>query len=403
MSNLKTTIKTSAISLAILSSANAFADVQHLDDVIISFSLCVGNDCVNGESFGFDTLRLKENNTRMHFDDTSTSASFPRNDWRFIANDSSNGGASYLAIEDSTAGRQTFRVDAGAPANALRVDAQGDIGIGTASPVVNLHIAEGNTPTLRLEQNGSSGFTPQTWDVAGNETNFFVRDATNGSKLPFKIKPGAPDNALFVAADGDIGLGTASPTAALHLRRTDATAALKIEEASSSPAVRELLSMTNNGGSYMSMVNSATSDTWFITHENNSPNDLIISHSIGGAQFRLGSNGNVAITGTLTTTGTTCSSGCDMVFSKDYELESISEHAESMWKNSYLPAVGQTIENTPFNLTEKTGGMLNELEKAHIYIEQLNTRLTSKESELAVVKKTVSLLEIRMASMDGNK
>ena len=66
-------------------------DIQHLDDVIISFSLCVGNDCVNGESFGFDTIRLKENNLRIHFQDTSNSASFPTNDWRIVINDSSNG------------------------------------------------------------------------------------------------------------------------------------------------------------------------------------------------------------------------------------------------------------------------------------------------------------------------
>ena len=39
-------------------------------------------------SFGFDTIVLKENNLRIFFDDTSTSASFPRNDWRIIANDS---------------------------------------------------------------------------------------------------------------------------------------------------------------------------------------------------------------------------------------------------------------------------------------------------------------------------
>lgn len=81
----------------------ASADIQHLDDVIISFSLCVGNDCVSGESFGFDTFRLKENNLRLHFQDTSNSASFPTNDWRIVANDSTNGGASYLAFEDSTA------------------------------------------------------------------------------------------------------------------------------------------------------------------------------------------------------------------------------------------------------------------------------------------------------------
>jgi len=33
------------------------------------------------------------------------------------------------------------------------------------------------------------------------------------------------------------------------------------------------------------------------------------------------------------------------------------------------------------NLSEKTGGILNELEKAHIYIEQLHLRLEKLEAE----------------------
>jgi len=182
------------------------------DDVIVSGSICVGQDCVNGESFSFDTERLKENNLRIHFDDTSTSASFPSNDWRIIINDSENGGANYFAVADATGGTTPFRVMAGAGNNALYIsNSGGNVGMGTASPVVELHVTDGDSPTLRLEQNGSSGFGSQTWDIAGNESNFFVRDVTHGSKLPFRIKPNAPDNALYIAADGDLGFGTATP------------------------------------------------------------------------------------------------------------------------------------------------------------------------------------------------
>ena len=62
----------------------AYADQVILDDLIVDGSLAVGLDAVNGENFGFDTLRLKENNLRLHFDDTSVAAAFPRNDWRII-------------------------------------------------------------------------------------------------------------------------------------------------------------------------------------------------------------------------------------------------------------------------------------------------------------------------------
>lgn len=185
------------------------ADQVILDDLIVDGSLAVGQDSVNGESFGFDTIRLKENNLRVHFDDTSASGSFPGNDWRIVINDSSNGGANYFAIEDSTAGRQIFRVNAGAPVDSLVVHNTGRIGIGIPTPVVQLHVRDGNSPTLRLEQDGSSGFNAQSWDVAGNEANFFVRDVTNGSKLPFKIRPNTETDTLVLDPDGIEVRGTA--------------------------------------------------------------------------------------------------------------------------------------------------------------------------------------------------
>ena len=104
---------------------------------------------------------------------------------------------------DATAGTSPLYIEAGAGNNALYIDSSGgNVGMGTSTPVVELHVTDGDSPTLRLEQNGSNGWTPQIWDVAGNETNFFVRDVTNSSKLPFKIKPGAPDNSLFIKGDG---------------------------------------------------------------------------------------------------------------------------------------------------------------------------------------------------------
>lgn len=183
-----------------------------LDDLIVTGSACVGQDCVNNENFGFDTVRLKENNLRIGFTDTSSSGSFPSNDWEITINDSANGGANYFGVTDVTAGRRPFTVMAGAPANSLHVDDAGRIGLGTSQPVVELHMSNGDSPTMRLEQNGTSGFTPQTWDVAGNEANFFVRDVTNSSQLPFKIVPGTSTNTLVLKGNG-IGVGTQSPNA----------------------------------------------------------------------------------------------------------------------------------------------------------------------------------------------
>ena len=103
---------------ALTLAAPARADDVVADDQIVQGAECVGFDCVNGEAFGTDTLRLKENNTRLAFDDTTASGG-SANDWEVTANDSGNGGANYLAVTDRTTGRIPLRVLGTSPTDAL--------------------------------------------------------------------------------------------------------------------------------------------------------------------------------------------------------------------------------------------------------------------------------------------
>ena len=183
-------------------------DVVHLDDVIITGSLAVGFDTEQDMEFGFSTILLKENNLRIRFDDTSESAAFPNHDWQLTANEKDNGGLNCFLIENVTTSKIPFHVNGDANTNAIYVNSTG-VGFGTSTPAVALHSKHGNSPTLRLEQDGSSGFTSQTWDIAGNETNFFVRDVTNGSLLPFRIVPGSPTSSVMIKPDAiEMGVGT---------------------------------------------------------------------------------------------------------------------------------------------------------------------------------------------------
>ena len=224
----------------------AIADSVVNDDSIISGSQCVGIDCNNGESFGFDTLRLKENNLRIHFQDTSSSAAFPTTDWRIIINDSSNGGQNYFGIEDSTTTNRIFTIRDTAPAHSFYMSQSGNIGFGTSSPVTDLHVNDSDTPTLRLEQNMNSGWQQQSWDIGGNEVNFFVRDTNSGS-LPFRIAKSAPTDSAYLSSIGYLGVGTSNPTAKLHLVDSTNTG-LHIENTINAENVRTLATLTNNGG-----------------------------------------------------------------------------------------------------------------------------------------------------------
>ena len=199
------------------------------EDLYVIGSLCVGTDCSSPETWGDDVIRLKEINLRLHFDDTSSTSAYPANDWRIVINDTADGGANYFAVEDSTSGDVPFKIEAGAPDNSLYIEDYGRIGLKTSTPAVELHIVDGETPCTRLEQDTSEGYSAQVWDIAGNESNFFIRDVTNDSRLPFRIQPGAPSSTLCLKSDGKIGIGTWSPSAQFEIEKTGENAAVIFE------------------------------------------------------------------------------------------------------------------------------------------------------------------------------
>lgn len=200
-----------AIAVAVAYPLRIQGDQKIQDDLIVTGSICSGFDCNSGETFNFDTLRLKENNLRINFIDTSSSSSFPSGDWLIEVNDSVNGGLNRFSIKDDTTSTTPFTIVQGAPDNSIYVTSAGNVGFGTSTPLVELVVKDGNSPTLRLEQDQSAGFAAQSWDVGGNETNFFIRDVTNNSQLPFRLSPGAPNSSLHIASDGDVGFETSTP------------------------------------------------------------------------------------------------------------------------------------------------------------------------------------------------
>ena len=259
------------------------------DDLIVTGSICVGFDCVNGENFSFDTIRAKENSTRVQFFDTSV-GSFPTENWQIRANGSSSG--NFLAFVDQGAdgfgetGTQSFVVESGARANALVVESDGDIGVGTVNPVLDLHIVTGNTPGIRLDQDGSSGFSPQVWDIAGNESNFFIRDVTGGSRLPFRIRPGAPTSSIDINASGNVGIGTASPDEAIHMSRSG-DVAFKLADTSGS-GVSWLFKNNTANHAFTATANASGGNAPFKVFPTTPENTLVIGTAGGAA--RVGVN-----------------------------------------------------------------------------------------------------------------
>ncbi|MDQ2091908.1 hypothetical protein [Marimonas arenosa] len=130
------------------------------DDSVIDGSLCLGNTCAPGMAFANDeTLVFQYTQHSIVFNDTSSSTS-PDRDWKLRINDPNtraSGGIDKFAVEDTTAGTTPFTIAGGAPENAFWLGSSGNIGLGTALPQSDLHIVDGTTPAIRLEQDGSQG------------------------------------------------------------------------------------------------------------------------------------------------------------------------------------------------------------------------------------------------------
>ena len=106
------------------------ADQVKTDDLIVQGNLCVGQDCLNGEDFSLGALKLKENNTRIRWHDTSaTSGALVRQvlensyffentvgqSWGMDANQSSNGGLNGFYIIQKSLGSSFVLSDGTAP------------------------------------------------------------------------------------------------------------------------------------------------------------------------------------------------------------------------------------------------------------------------------------------------
>lgn len=184
----------------------------YTDDVSATGGVCAGSDCTSTETYGLANAKLKANNTRLKFEDTSASAGFATTDWQLSANDTFSGGANKFFVEDLTAATVPLLIEGGTPSNALYLDSTGRVGLRTSTPARDLTISVPVSAGIRMEQSASPF---QAWDIVANNNNFYIRDV-NHEQNPFIIRTSAPYYSLVIDTTGWLGLGVSAPLYQIH-------------------------------------------------------------------------------------------------------------------------------------------------------------------------------------------
>lgn len=125
----------------------AVADQVINDDLIVNGSQCVGFGCEEGEVFDFDTLKLKSDNPQIRFQDTSSTAAFPSNDWTIGVADSVTD-TSFFYIND---------VDGGVTVLKLSASASGGVALGAGAELEDNVVSVGSAGAERQIKHVAAG------------------------------------------------------------------------------------------------------------------------------------------------------------------------------------------------------------------------------------------------------
>lgn len=277
----------------------------------------VGSTVVGQDANETVAVNAKVNTDIIPDSDASRNLGSPSARWILHASATTFGSLSTNTM--TTSGTSDLTLSASQ--DIVMTPASGYVGVGTATPNVNLHVkpASGNA-RFKLESDDNSADVEVRLDSASSERNAHITFYNDGiqkggvgyvaSDTMMKVwgDNNPNDDHLCIKSDGSIGIGTPTPAASLHIKRAnDSANHLTFEQTEGSGKKYHMLS--DDAGAFVVKDDSATriyvKTDGKVGIGNTSPTQQL--HVTGDAQITsdLTIGGNLVVNGTTTTINST--------------------------------------------------------------------------------------------------
>lgn len=230
--------------------------------LLVSGTITVGNSTVNASI----------NSTSLSINSTATNNFTVGTASYFVANGNLGIGNSTPAHKVSIGGTGYF---------GDTVSIAGSLSVGTTDFTTDLAyvpklVVSGVGPVLYLRETDGDD-----WALSALSNNFSVRsvpDIANSSTwtVPFLIGTGAPTNSLYVAANGNVGIGTSTPTQKLDVRGGAVVTTLTVRDASFA-----------NGYCYINPGTANTTTGFFASYNSDATRQIYMGFATSGAIYGL--------------------------------------------------------------------------------------------------------------------